>query len=346
MSMDRSAGRFRELDVLRGIAALCVVVFHYTRHGTRYYEDFPVDFWIGRYGVHLFFVISGFVIYYTLERSRTVVDFVFARFSRLYPTYWMALLMIAVIGIVVDSHLPWVTGYLVNMTMLQRFINYPDVDDVYWTLAIELTFYVLIAVLFVTGQLKRIVLFSFIWLVAQGVWGATHVYIPGAAEWSVATVFFILPYASYFVAGMMFYLIHSRGFHYSYGALIVLALIVAWITHGMTAGLITLGVFTLAALAVRGWLRFLVNPVTLWLGAISYPLYLVHRIPGYAFLDWMHARGESYLLAFVIAFCGALVLAHIVSITVERPSMRLLRNWYRQARPSLTPAPGAKGERA
>src|SRR5262245_55208370 len=90
-SMDRSqSGRFLELDVLRGLAAMTVVFFHFSRHGTRYFEAYPFDFWPGEFGVHLFFTISGFVIYFTLERSRTVGDFLFSRFSRLYPAYWAA----------------------------------------------------------------------------------------------------------------------------------------------------------------------------------------------------------------------------------------------------------------
>jgi peptidoglycan/LPS O-acetylase OafA/YrhL len=107
---------------------------------------------------------------------------------------------------------------------------------------------------------------------------------------------------------------------------------VAALVHGLTVGGITLLIFAVVALAVMGGLRFLVNPVTLWLGAISYPLYLVHRLPGYAFLDWMNARHTPHLLAFAIALAGALAMGHVFSVAVERPSMRILRGWYRRTR--------------
>ena len=142
--MERSpAGRFRELDVLRGLAALSVVFFHYSFHGTRYFNNYPFFFWPGEYGVHLFFVISGFVIYYTIERSRTVQDFLFSRFSRLYPTYWVALAILFVWAVLDPARRLWWHAFAVNFTMLQRFVDFPDVDTVYWTLGVELVFYAL-----------------------------------------------------------------------------------------------------------------------------------------------------------------------------------------------------------
>ena len=330
MTMDRSAsGRFRELDVLRGVAALAVVFFHYTRHGSRYFQDYPFDFWIGKYGVHLFFAISGFVIFYTLERSRTVGDFWFSRFSRLYPTYWTALGILAVWFVIAQPQQFWWKGFAVNATMLQKFVGFPDVDDVYWTLGIELAFYGLMTVVFALGQMRHIVIVACVWLIASGIWGAIHHYT-GPDERSIATTWLILAYTPYFMAGIMFYLIHSRGFRYGYAGVIGLALVVATIIYGVTIGCITLGIFALAAAAVGGWLRFFVNPVTLWLGAISYPLYLVHRLPGYALLDWLNERHVGHWLALAIAVLCALLGGTLLSWLVERPAMRGLRRWYRE----------------
>src|SRR5258708_28703021 len=99
------SGRFEEIDVLRGIAALVVVVFHYSGHCVRYFGDFPFYFTYGRHGVDLFFIVSGFVIYFTLEKSRNWRDFAFSRFSRLYPVYWGALTMVVAINVIVfDGH--------------------------------------------------------------------------------------------------------------------------------------------------------------------------------------------------------------------------------------------------
>ena len=79
-----SQARVVELDALRGLAALAVVAFHYTTHygnEVGHLGDMPVSFDFGNYGVELFFLISGFVIFMTLERTRTAMDFVVSRFA-------------------------------------------------------------------------------------------------------------------------------------------------------------------------------------------------------------------------------------------------------------------------
>jgi peptidoglycan/LPS O-acetylase OafA/YrhL len=86
--MSQHPTRLLELDVFRGLAALAVVLFHYTTVYERTYDhhdEMLFDFSLGHYGVQLFFIISGFVIFMTLNRTKSALDFVVSRFSRLYP---------------------------------------------------------------------------------------------------------------------------------------------------------------------------------------------------------------------------------------------------------------------
>jgi peptidoglycan/LPS O-acetylase OafA/YrhL len=88
--------RLFELDVLRGIAALGVVMYHYTTHYDELYghsQKVLIYFPFGQYGVELFFIISGFVIFMSLERTKSSLDFIVGRFSRLYPAYWTAVIL-------------------------------------------------------------------------------------------------------------------------------------------------------------------------------------------------------------------------------------------------------------
>lgn len=83
--------RLVEVDALRGVAALAVVLFHYTTRFTDLFQPGvppAVSFPGGHYGVNLFFIISGFVIFMTLEKTARPLDFVVSRFSRLFPAYW------------------------------------------------------------------------------------------------------------------------------------------------------------------------------------------------------------------------------------------------------------------
>lgn len=326
--------RFQELDVLRGFAALAVVIFHYSRHGTQTFVDYPFAFWNGHYGVQLFFVISGFVIYFTLERSRTLADFAVSRFSRLYPAYWAAIVFWIAYALT-HGQFVWWAGVLANLTMLQEFVGIGDIDAVFWTLAVELMFYVMMAAVFVTGQLRNIVPLTIAWLVVAIVWSLVTGF-DGAKFTNIQDSWFILPCAPYFAAGIMFYLIRSRGRRPLYISTIALALATVLIVDGPEDAVVAAILFGIVALAIAGRLAILVSPVTLWLGAISYPLYLLHRNVGYELLHLFNTHRVPHLVGLAITISCALLLAHVVSLTVERPAMRFIRRQYAARKTTVT----------
>ena len=138
--------RLSQVDALRGLAALAVVFFHFT---TRFTELYLPDYrpslsaTYGYFGVNLFFIVSGFVIFMTLERTAKPMDFVVSRFSRLFPTYWAGILLTFCI-----THWLGLPGKLVefwpaiaNFLMIHSIFGVPHVDGVYWTLEVELLFY-------------------------------------------------------------------------------------------------------------------------------------------------------------------------------------------------------------
>ncbi|HUP35778.1 MAG TPA: acyltransferase [Candidatus Limnocylindria bacterium] len=341
--------RFEELDVLRGMAAACVVLSHYSAHCARYFGSGPLGMHLptvyGFYAVELFFMISGFVIYFTLDRSATWRDFAFSRVTRLYPAYWAALTLMVVLQSVVFGLPFWVGGYLTNLTMLQEFIGFSNLDNVFWSLTVEVAFYVIMGVVFRVGLLPHIEILAAGWLALACLWSLLDQYLGIALPAALPRVL-ILRHVPFFVAGIAFCLIVRRGPHRAGLALLVAALAAAGVIDGLWDAdapgvewadiLGRLGVaailFALFALAITGRLRFAISPVTLWLGAISYSLYLSHRNLGYSTLFWLRAAGVSITVSFLVTLAGALVLATILTYAVERPAMRSLRRWYRARR--------------
>ena len=129
------ANRLLELDALRGIAAFAVLLFHYTtRYDQLYTQPGPPLFYFpyGYFGVNLFFMISGFVIFMTLNKTRYAVDFIVSRFSRLFPAYWVAIALtysiVAVLGL--PGKEVSVRDLLLNLTMFQEFLGAKHVDGV------------------------------------------------------------------------------------------------------------------------------------------------------------------------------------------------------------------------
>lgn len=327
VAVSKPSNRFQELDAFRGIAALAVVLFHFTGYAVRWghFGDWNFYFTLGERGVQLFFLVSGFVIYFTLEKSRTLTDFSFSRFSRLYPTYWMSLALWAIFTVAVMHKKLWLTGFAVNATMLQKFVGMQDMDIVYWTLAIELVFYAWMAVVFATGQMRHIVPVCIAWLSLSLAWGiATHfVDVPEAVD-----TYLILKHIPYFTAGIMFRRIQTDRWRLPYVAVIGLALVDNALIKGLPEVIASLVFFSAFALAISGRMKWLANPVLLWLGAISYPLYVTHRNMGYDTLQILHDHGMPSALSLPLVTAAALLIATAVTYGVERPAMRWLRARY------------------
>jgi peptidoglycan/LPS O-acetylase OafA/YrhL len=346
------SGRFEEIDVLRGLAAVCVVLSHYSTHCLTFFREAPFGFELqtiyGFYAVQLFFIISGFVISLTLERCSSWRDFAFSRFSRLYPTYWAAVTLMVVVNLLVFGKKPWIGGYIVNLTMLQEFIGFANLDNVFWSLTVELAFYAIMGAIFVAGLLPRIEAAAAVWLASACAWSLVDQHL-GIRLPAFPSRFLVLPHVPFFVAGIAFYRIRIKGLSAPRAALLLAALAAAgWIEGipdvyaapavGWAATLQRVGVaailFAIFGLAASGKVRMAVSPVTLWLGGCSYPLYLIHRNLGFSMMDRLHEIGAPVWLLFILTLVAALTLASALAHLVERPALRAARQWYRMRTPA------------
>jgi peptidoglycan/LPS O-acetylase OafA/YrhL len=88
--------------------------------------------------VELFFIISGFVILKSLERSPSVRGFAYARVARLLPTFWLSVLCAAPLAFAVGN--TW-ADVAANLTMAPRLLHHPMIVTAYWTLTLEMLFY-------------------------------------------------------------------------------------------------------------------------------------------------------------------------------------------------------------
>jgi peptidoglycan/LPS O-acetylase OafA/YrhL len=149
--------RLAFLDVARGLAALLVLVEHtLKRCGPGYDEWALANLALGRIGVALFLVISGFIIPVSLEQGGSNARFWLRRFFRLFPAYWLCI-GLAYACFLLGRPVTDVQGadWLVNLTMLQSFFDRPMVSGVFWTLQLELVIYAACSVLFTLRLLSR-----------------------------------------------------------------------------------------------------------------------------------------------------------------------------------------------
>ena len=343
----KTSARLTEIDALRGVAAIAVVLFHYT---TRYMELYKFDgaptlsFSFGHYGVNLFFIISGFVIFMTLEKTHHPMDFVVSRFSRLFPVYWVSIFITFAV-----THALGLPGKLVdlgsavaNMLMFHNLFRVPHVDGVYWTLEVELLFYCGMFFLFRIGKLGRIheallalMLLRVAYFVMEQAFGIS-------LPWIVYRLL-ILSSIPWFAVGISIYLATSRtgpGTWKAPARTAAVAVLTLLVTGSVT--LATLGIlFGLAVFcAATARLRWLRSGLFVWLGAISYPLYLIHENVGWSLQLQLVARGVPTDWIVLITLLASLVLATVLHRTVEKPAMAWIRSRHRQRQaPKLAASP-------
>lgn len=346
--------RLRALDGLRMIAALMVCLYHYAgRNGEishswgasprELFPDLSAVASYGCLGVQVFFVISGFVICMS-SWGRTLGDFFRSRVSRLYPAYWVAIVLVASAGYVLPSvsaplH---VNEILVNFTMLQQPTGVHRVLGVCWTLWTEARFYLLFAILVVRKgtTYRRVVAFCCLWTVATGFAQVAHN--------ALVSEIVMQDSAPFFIGGLALYLIHR------YGSDLLLWLLVAasfllgqhyavasvWAPHlthvfyarsqEVVIGIVAFAFASVAAVAL-GWLRWADWRWLTFAGALTYPFYLVHEHLGWFMVDILtrkyHVEPRLTLVATVVAM---LVLAWLMHRLVEKPLGPRLQRTMRQ----------------
>jgi peptidoglycan/LPS O-acetylase OafA/YrhL len=338
-AMSASSGRrLTEIDSLRGMAALAVLSFHFT---TRYEAIYRFSGYLpfhapwGYLGVNLFFVISGFVIYMTLDRTDVGADFLVSRFSRLYPAYWAAIALTFCITSVLGlpgKAVPWHIAVL-NIPMFQMLFFVPMVDGVYWTLLVELLFYGLAYALFAARRMNYVLhalcaLFA-LRLVYWGFAEFAHVDLP----WRIRQLL-ILDYIPFFGLGIVAFRLSQRRGRYPLADLLTAMLAIGVLAVGDSALLaaVALGCFAAVWLAAQGRLGFLRFPLLVWLGTISYPLYLLHEYIGWSLLRQFQRQGLAPMAAIAVTTTLVIGLAAVVSKLVEYPGMAYIRRKYRESR--------------
>jgi peptidoglycan/LPS O-acetylase OafA/YrhL len=357
-------GRLGHLDALRGIAAILVVI----QHTLEIIADHPqaptwyralagaIDttyFNFGRAGVIAFFLISGFVVPFSLKKPYALSAFAISRFFRLYPAYWLSLLisvtLLPALGLISFP----LKQVLANVTMLQFALHQPDVNGSYWTLFIELAFYGCCALWFLFGVLRsaRFLAATIVGLLALALMAAfvryhhPHVplpvgYINFLAAMHIGTLARLAKLERDALARRLLPAIVAIA--------LVSAIAISWLAYAKTPETESwianvTGIYAGYALFFYCVTRqAFANRVTLYLGGISYSFYLFHgvllrlgRPLGFALPWW-----TGSLVIVLFAFALSMIVATLVFQFVERPAVKVSHRLMHRirARAALVPA--------
>jgi len=331
--------RVVSIDALRGVAALCVFLFHYGY------------FRFGYLGVELFFLISGFVFTLSL-RQVAAGEFLVRRFIRLFPTYWLCASM-AFVARAYGPDPATAYEYAVNMTMLGGFVGVPYLDGVYWSLTEELVFYALFlcGTQFMRAQPLAMASTMTVGAAAFGLSGTSaHAskvtmavkYLPLFAGGIVGAVIYRSLQQSNrsaklaLVSCFTYFVTYLATFAFSYSSHLSSAdaqlepfwLFLVWAVF----------LFCIFLDAVQSkeshyesrWNSFPLMRLLASVGAISYPFYLLHDVFGKQFVrgllssgDWL-AKPARDALTFIAIFGLSWVIHIMVEVRLGRALRRLL----------------------
>lgn len=331
--------RFQELDALRGIAAIIVVLFH-CGMGRQEFNKF-LNF--GATGVDLFFIISGFVIFMSLKNIKSGKEFMKKRFARLFPTYWTSVTIALIILIVFHLHkgkelYELFPNYFANLTMFQHYLKIPNLDGVYWTMIVEMSFYILMFLIIELKVLKYIVhIFLFLTIF-------TLVIINNSIfDFLKYPLLFWIPVVKYlplFLTGIIFYKIYNNEtkLMLNYGIIFICFLSQLYLFPfvGNSKGVMNINEYSvilflyyfLFILFVNQRLKFIKIRPLLFLGKISYPLYLTHNLitMGIIALFHIYFRINFWFVVSFIVLPTVILLGFLINRYIESYYNYKLRN--------------------
>jgi exopolysaccharide production protein ExoZ len=327
------------LEIGRAAAALTVVL-HHADQATAHFSDIARErlFMWGQYGVDFFFVLSGFIIFYTHRHDgygwSSARLYAFKRISRIYIPYlpvalaYMGLLLIFQQGALDER--PW--SLWATFTLLPS--EKSSTLTVAWTLTYELMFYAFFLLAFVSRRLLLVA--SLIWSLYLLAVLTGHAARPDSATLAVLSDPIILEFFCGALAAWLFARVPTRmrGGILALGLVLLGLVIVFWSGDRAFLGpLLALIVLAAAMAPCRNPDR--VTDALIFLGAASYSIYLVHS-PVISILARVLQPLEQRFVIFCACVLIGTALGMVFHLLLERPALRAAQRF----RPVLR-SPGA-----
>ncbi len=295
----------------------------------------------GALGVTLFFIISGFVIVRTVERTNPLI-FIVQRFFRIVPACFVTVTLVASLTYLYCSHYGLnqpntIESVLTSAVALNYFNSSFSTIPVLWTLEIEMFFYIVMSI--AAAMSKRIsygvlltlsvICFSIVLAYASPLSGTLSA--SGADILKHFAIIFV--HMSYMLIGSVIYRGYSERRFGPAGFYLAVSLIIYLLCYKIFA--VATDHSWIGANARSSLLALVIFFITLFIGAssraftplhrvarISYPLYLVHVPIGWAILYWMADIGLGMHTSALASTIAVIFIAWILHHTVELPSQR------------------------
>jgi peptidoglycan/LPS O-acetylase OafA/YrhL len=305
--------RLTGLDTLRGLAILLVMAAHFTLEifpgvATTFLSTVSVS------GVILFFFLSGFLIYQNLQSQPPGV-FLLRRFAKLFPAYWVNILVIVAMALYLKTGQPVDPLTIAsNFLLTQEFTGSTLLNGVYWTLQIELKFYIIMLLfMMLVGAPRIYILFAAI--IAADL--AAYIYLGRGST--------LLTFLIAFLPGVAAAKIHARGWppgsvrEFVVVTIIVTACLALFLPPGHNHQAIAVPILSgLLFFALR---RDMASRFFAFYGRISYSHYLYHTALGYPLIHYLLGLSMPSPVIFMLAVAVTTLISTLSFYYIEKPAI-------------------------
>lgn len=315
-------GRIGFLDVFRGLAAVCIVIFHYTLlYSMNYREMFQLDSgnlgWM-TFGVQMFYIISGFVVYRSSLNYTDAFTFAKRRVFRMYPTFLLSLILTTLFVFFFPHKVFSISAwqFVLNLTMMGSLFGVDSVDGSYWYLIPEIFFYFFMSGLVMFKLQHKILYVCAVWLVMIFL----NTFRPSFIE-----TIFNLRFGLFFIVGILFCRVFYKQSTWIEHFMILACLLVSYVVFGdgyRTFGFLLL--IIILYLLTFGVFEKLENSFFRFLANISYPLFLIHQTIGITILDFFVENELNYGVSVFIVTLIAIGIATSIHYFYELPLLRMI----------------------
>ncbi len=324
MQDSKNLEKLEIIEILRGLASLAVAWFHYTNGNPEFLESgwLKLSGKYGWLGVEVFFVVSGFIIPYSLWRSNFQLNLHWQKFFakraiRIYPAYLVTIFLIISFKIISffspnlqsEAVIIDFKNVFLHLGFLNGIFHEPWLENVFWTLGIEFQYYLLIIFIYpllISSDLRIKLLILLILCELPIAFRDDSLIF----SWLLLFVFGILA----------FQLIIKKITLIQYGIMIFLVAILTYFNKELLVAFIGLATSILIA--------FVRSPKIMifgFLGEISYALYLLHSTIGGKITYLVLLLGEGFMMKFlslILALTISIYTSYLMYKYIEKPAQK------------------------
>ena len=343
---NKQTERQPSIDLLRFIAAMMVATMHWglevgSERSQGIYSVPIIGDLVknGSFGVHIFFVISGFVIIGSAQKYNAI-EFMFARFTRLFPGLLISMLIVLIVGtyFIIPYEKPF-TSFFNSVFLTYQVAEVQPLATPLWTLIIEIKFYMGVAITLIL--LPRFFKSTMGIVILLTSWELIIIILRETTS-PVGT--YLLPYLSlqgfnkFFALGICFNLLSKVKIKLTQENLLLSLISLYFIKEVFLADKnisITKIYMIIASIMIIYSRKFVLYPslqkISYWLGLSSYPIYLLHEHLGMAFVLQLQSHVTRNIF-FVVGTAAALItiFSALLAIFLEKPIQRFLKRQFQE----------------